>query len=256
MNGAKFKKIFEEHFPLDLAYSWDNVGLQVGTLNKEITNILVSLDLTKEVLDEALNMRCNLIVIHHPVIFSPIKKILTDTYLGSLIAKAIKYDIALYVAHTNFDISKIGMNQNLADLLGLRNQEVLEYTTDDLGLGRIGEIDEIPLDDFITHVKKVFQLDSVKLIGNTKKTVETVAISGGSGSSLLKNRILRDVDVFITGDISYHHALDALNAGLTVLDVGHNIEKLGLIQLQAFLNEKINTNVYLSKINTNPYVSK
>lgn len=256
MNGQTFKKIFEEQFPLDLAYDWDNVGLQVGTLNKNITNVLVSLDLTKEVLDEALQLGCNLIVIHHPVIFSPIKKILTDGYLGSLLAKAIKNDIALYVAHTNFDISKTGMNQNLADLLGLENQRVLEYTTDELGLGRIGTVEETTLEAFIDHVKIVFNLDSVKLIGPNKKTVKKVAISGGSGSSLLRNNILRDVDVFITGDISYHYALDALNAGLTVLDVGHNIEKMGLIKLHEFLNEQLDTRVYLSTVDTNPYINK
>jgi dinuclear metal center YbgI/SA1388 family protein len=256
MNGQEFKKIFEEHFPLDLAYDWDNVGLQVGTLNKQITSILISLDLTKEVMEEALNLGCNLIVLHHPVIFSPVKKILTDGYLGSLIATAIKNDITLYVAHTNFDISKMGMNQNLANLLGLTNQKVLEYTTEELGLGKIGEIEEVSLDAFISHVKNVFALDSIKLIGPNKKTVKTVAISGGSGSSLLRNRILKDVDVFITGDISYHYALDALNAGLTVLDVGHNIEKLGLITLQEFLNEQLEATVYLSSIDTNPYISK
>lgn len=256
MNGIEFKKFFETHFPLNYAYDWDNVGLQVGTLNKELTNILVTLDLTKEVLQEAIDKNCNLIVIHHPVIFRPMKKILSDTYQGQLITKAIKNDIALYVAHTNFDISNKGMNHNLASLLGLENQQILEYTDDEVGLGRIGTVPEQSLESFINHVKTTLNLDSVKLIGKHKKRVKTVGISGGSGGSMLHNKALRSIDVFLTGDISYHQALDALNDNLTILDIGHNIEKYGLIDLVSLLNDSLTTNVILSEIETNPYQSK
>ncbi len=256
MNGQKFRQIFEESFPTNLAYDWDNVGLQVGTLNKEISNILVSLDLTKDVIEEAVTLNCNLILVHHPVLFRPIKKILTETYLGSMLEQAIKNDIAIYVAHTNFDISNTGMNQNLADLLGLKNQQILEMTTETEGLGRIGTIEPMVMDDFIEQVKKTFNIESLKLIGTDNKTVKTVAISGGSGSSLLRNRNLLKADVFVTGDISYHYALDALNDGLTILDVGHNIEKLGLIRLKEYLDQELDVNICSSNVNTNPYLDK
>ena len=254
MNGQYFQTVFEKTYPKNLAYNWDNVGLQIGTLHKEITNVLLSLDLTLEVLQEANSKNCNLIVVHHPMIFSPIKKIVTDSYQGKLIEFALKHDIAVYVAHTNFDISNEGMNKILADLLDLKDQEIIDYTTEVEGLGRIGTIETISLTECIANVKKAFNLVDAKLIGQLDKKITTIAISGGSGSSLLKHPRLAEVDLFITGDISYHHALDALNDGLTVLDVGHNVEKFGLKSLQKILKQNLHdTNIIISEIDTNPY---
>lgn len=255
MNGLTFKKIFEREFPLDLAYSWDNVGLQIGTLNKDISRILLSLDLTLEVVNEAIKKDAQLIVVHHPLLFSAIKVIDTDSYKGKIIELLIKNNITVYVAHTNYDISNVGMNKTLADLLRLKNQRIIEFTTDTEGLGRIGELDtEIDLQDFIEVVKTVFDLDTAKLIGDLDNKVKTVAISGGSGSSIITHPNMQKSDIYITGDITYHHALDCLAMGLTVLDVGHNIEKFSLIKLKELLeNNNDMCEIILSNINTNPY---
>ncbi len=254
MNGVEIIKIFEELYPKDLAYNWDNVGLQIGTINKEISNILLTLDLTLEVVDEAINNKNELIIVHHPLIFSALKSINTDTYKGKIIEKLIKSDIALYVAHTNFDISNYGMNTVLANMLNLQNQEVLELTTEDEGLGKFGTVDSIAMKDYISIVKKTFKVDNARFIGDMNQTVSKVAITGGSGSSLINIASNKNVDILITGDISYHHAHDAKAINLNVLDIGHNIEKFFVKELKNLLLGKgVTASIMISQIDTNPY---
>ena len=208
MNGIEIKKIFETYYPRDLAYEWDNVGLQIGTLNKEVNKILLSLDLTLEVVDEAIKEKVELIIVHHPLIFSPIKNINTDTYKGMLIEKLIKNEITLYVAHTNFDISNQGMNLILANMLNLKNQKILDYTTETEGLGRIGEIEEMSIKKAIQFVKETFKVEHARFIGDLNANVTKIAISGGSGSSNIYNAKKLKADLYVTGDLSYHYAHD------------------------------------------------
>lgn len=254
---TEFIQKFEEYFPTHLSYKWDNVGLQLGNETLEITNILLSLDLSNEVIDEAISNNVNFIVLHHPMIFTAIKSITTKNYLGNMIMKAIKNNINIYVAHTNFDISNYGMNKILADMLGLQNQHIIEMETLQEGLGRYGLLKEpVSLSEFIRTVKTTFNIDSAKLIGNCKidKLIQSVAICGGSGSSLLTNDILEACDIYISGDITYHHALDAINKGLIVLDVGHNIEKNSLTKLSELITEfSTEYKVIISNVNTDPY---
>jgi len=255
MNGNDIKRIFEEIYPTSFAYNWDNVGLQVGTLNKDINNILLSLDLTEEVIKEAIKKSVELIIVHHPMIFSGIKSIKTDSPIGKMISLLIKNDITLYVAHTNFDISNRGMNRILADMLDIHDQEILEYTTDDEGLGIIGNISEkTDMSTVINNIKSVFNISTAKLIGDINKKVKRIAIAGGSGSSLINLAKVNKADLYISGDITYHHALEAKSIGLNVLDIGHNIEKNALPKLQSILCGLMpECEILLSEINTNPY---
>ncbi len=235
---SEFIEKFEELFPSSLAYKWDNVGLQIGNAKDKIANILVTLDLTTTVVDEAISKNANFIVVHHPIIFTPLKRIDTETYMGAMLRKLIQNNINVYVAHTNFDLSNYGMNKILADMLNLQDQKLIEMETLDEGLGRYGEISNPKsLWEFIVEVKKVYDIDTVKLISNERSDyiIKTVAITGGSGGSLLTNDLLENIDIYITGDVTYHHALDAKNKGLTVLDVGHNIEKHGINNIKKTL---------------------
>lgn len=254
---SQFIEKFEELFPENLAYKWDNVGLQVGSMKDKISNILVTLDLNIEVVEEAITKKANFILVHHPIIFSPVKKISMDTYLGKMLEKIIKNNLNVYVAHTNFDLSNHGMNKILADMLKLNDQKLIEMETLDEGLGRYGSISvSKSLWQFIIDIKELFSIESVKLISNERNdyAVKNVAITGGSGSSLLTSDHLNNIDIYITGDVTYHHALDALNAGLTVLDVGHNIEKFGIFAIKKSLeNFSSDYGVYLSEVDTNPY---
>lgn len=254
MNGIEIIEIFEKLYPRDLAYNWDNVGLQIGTLNKDVNNILLTLDLTIEVVEEAIENEVALIIVHHPLIFSALKSINTDTYKGNIIEKLIKSDIALYVAHTNFDVSSYGMNSILANMLKLENQEVLELTTEDEGLGKVGTVKSVSMTDYIKYVKNVFKVSNARFIGDLNKEITKVAITGGSGSSTINSASNNGVDLLITGDISYHHAHDALAANLNVLDIGHNIEKFFVYELKNILLENgVKANIVISNINTDPY---
>lgn len=216
----------EQLFPPQLAEQWDNVGLQVGNAAQNMTGILLTLDVTKEVLEEAISENINFIIAHHPLLFRPLSSIDTSTYVGQMIEMIIKNDLTIYAAHTNLDIADQGLNTILADMLQLENHRPLSLTTESLGLGRIGQLKKpIELNEFIHKIKKKLKISTLRLIGDTEHPIKTVAICGGSGSSLIDAAIEAQADVYISGDITYHHALDAKNVGLTILDVGHNIEK-------------------------------
>lgn len=256
MNGISIKRFFENFYPLDLAYEWDNVGLQVGTLNKEITGVLLTLDVTKEIVAEALEKNCNLIVAHHPLIFTPLKSILSDTYKGQLFETLIKHNIAVYVSHTNYDLGHSGMNTVLASKLALENQAVLEMVSETHGIGRIGKLKEkLPLQEAVNYVKEALAIDHGRLITNkTNKTVETIAISGGSGASHMFEAKRKGADLYITGDVSYHQAHDMLQMGLTALDIGHYAEKHFAKALKRELIEYgIEFPIYESEIDLDPF---
>ena len=254
MNGRKIITLFESLYPKNLAYEWDNVGLQIGTLNKTINKILLTLDVTKEVIEEAIENQCELIIAHHPLIFTPIKGIQTESYQGNIIKELIKNEITLYIAHTNFDISNYGMDSMLASMIGLTKQENLDDITDNEGLGKIGDVKEQTVQDFITHVKTVFKVDNARFIGNLDDKVTRVAISGGSGSSNIFNAVHKKADLFITGDITYHKALDCVNYGINTLDIGHYIEHHFMYHLKNVLEtEGVTAEVITSQVVTNPY---
>lgn len=254
MNGQNIKQVFESLYPTDLAYEWDNVGLQIGSLNKEINTILLTLDVTDKVVLEAVENKVDLIIAHHPLIFTGIKNINTDHYQGSMIETLIKNDISLYIAHTNFDISNYGMDSMLANMLSLKNLENLDDITDNEGLGKVGEVKETSMKDFIDHVKNVFDIQNVRFIGDLNQSVKTVAISGGSGSSNMFNAVRKKADLFITGDVTYHKALDALSLGINTLDVGHHIEHHFMKHLKdVLIQEGVTSKIITSKVNTNPY---
>jgi dinuclear metal center YbgI/SA1388 family protein len=248
---------FERYFPISLASEWDNIGLQIGNENQIISNILLSLDLTDEVISEAIESQSNLIVVHHPVIFKPLKQLVTSNYQSKLIHRLIKEDICVYVAHTNFDVSNYGMNTILAEKLQLNNHSVLLFETDQEGLGRKGELaNEMTIAEYAKFVKKVFNIDTMRLIttSDLNHIVSTAAVVGGSGSHIIHTGLLDEVDVYITGDIKYHDALDAINKGYTIFDVGHNIEKEALPKLKELLQEIVkNHEIIISSVNTNPF---
>ena len=254
MNGVRIQEVLENLYPISYAEDWDNVGLQVGTMDKEIDGILISLDLTKEVIKEAIGMNANLIICHHPAIFSPIKKIDFNSYLGQMIRLLIKNDITLYVMHTNFDVSKDGMNLILGNKLGIKNMTFFDIIDDEFGLGIVGNITPIKADRLISDIKSKFQIESVKFIGELDTVIEKVALVGGSGSSLLYKALDTGVDLFITGDVTYHKALDAKNLGLNVLDIGHFFEFEGFKELPEILkSNQINLPINISKKHSNPY---
>lgn len=353
----------EEWAPLNLAYDWDNVGLQVGSFDKETKKVMITLDVLESVVDEAIEKKVDLIIAHHPMLFKPLKKINLDDPKGRIIEKLIKHDITVYASHTNLDIASGGVNDLLANKLKLQHienlvdvqserlfklavyvpetraegirgvlgdtgaghigsyshssfnsrgqgmfkplddsspylgkmnemeivneikietiikednvssiidsmikvhpyEEVvydifpLENKGNSDGIGRVGLLQEgLVLKELSEHVKTVFEMPHVRVTGNLNKMVEKVAILGGSGEDFVKNARQANADVYITGDMTFHNAQDAMEMGLSVIDAGHYIEKIMKKATESYLKEKFDKNltVIVSEANTDPF---
>lgn len=209
--------ILEKEFPKTGAYDWDNVGLLVGDEQAEIKKVLVSLDVTEAVIAEAITSECDLVLSHHPILFSGIKQINTDTADGRIILSAIKNNINIYAAHTNCDVAPMGINAYLADILALTDAEPLEES----GLGRIGTLKkECTLSEFSKLLKEALNLDFVRVCGDEIKKIKTVAIGSGACSDSIPYAIQKGADVMVTGDTKYHNMLD-FSKDIAIIDAGH-----------------------------------
>ncbi|MCL6572424.1 MAG: Nif3-like dinuclear metal center hexameric protein [Bacillus sp. (in: Bacteria)] len=364
-NGHEVIQLFEQFSPKGLAMEGDKIGLQIGRLNKKIERIMIALDVLENVIDEAIEKNVQLIIAHHPIIYRPLKNLLTDTVQGKMIEKLLAHDIAVYTAHTNLDVAKGGVNDLLAEALGLLDAEVLVPTFDTklkklvvfvpvshaevvrqalgnagagfignyshcsfsangtgrflpgdntnpyvgnagqleevdevrletivpehllkktitaiikvhpyeevaydvypvenkgevLGLGRIGKVSEMTLGQFVEKVKTVFEVEHVRVVGDLSSKVKKVAVLGGDGNKYFMNAKFKGADVYVTGDIYYHTAHDALTQGLNMIDPGHNVEKVmkkGLTgTLQKMCKESgFAVEIFPSEVNTDPF---
>lgn len=216
-------KKLEAIAPVNYAEKWDNVGLLVGDDSIDVKRIMIALDPSKDVIDQAIEQGCNMIITHHPLIFSPMKRITTDDFIGRRIVSMIKHGIAYYAMHTNMDIAV--MAQVSANMIGINDTVVIEPTSKEdqtIGIGRCGELDsQIDLLTLANKVKEQFHLSDVRVIGELEQKVSRVAISTGSGEDFVKHALQMKADVLITGDIRHHKALDALEQGLGIIDAGH-----------------------------------
>lgn len=214
----------ENDFPVEKAYDWDNVGLLAGRDDKEIKKIYVALDATDDVIKEAIEWGADMLLTHHPLIFSPLKKINNQNFIANRIIKLIQADISYYAMHTNYDIVK--MADLASERLGLVDTKPLEISSwnEKEGLGKIGYLktdDYMELKEYAQVVKKAFGLNEVKVFGALEKQIRKIAILPGSGKSAIEEAILQNADVLITGDIGHHEGIDAISRGLAILDAGH-----------------------------------
>ncbi|TCZ75568.1 Nif3-like dinuclear metal center hexameric protein [Paenibacillus albiflavus] len=364
--GAAIISLFEEFAPKAYAMPDDKIGLQLGSLSKEVRKVLVALDVTDEVVEEAIAEGVNLIIAHHAIIFRPLAHLQTDTPAGRLYEKLIKHDIAVYIAHTNLDVATGGVNDLLSEKLGLTELSHLEdvhteklnklvvfvpkthheviqqalfragagwigqyshcsfnidgtgtfmpregsdpfigeqgkfeqanevrietivaenaarrvvsamlkahpyeevaydlYPLDlkgrTFGLGRTGKLPaSMTLGELAEETKRVFEVGTVRVVGDLDRSVRKVAVLGGSGGRYWKRAQFMGADVLVTGDVDYHAAHDALAAGMLVIDVGHNVEKVMKAAVAVYLSKrfdekKYETTVIASKINTEPF---
>lgn len=209
-----------EKYPFDLQEEWDNSGLQIGNPDDELSGVVISLDLEEESVDKAIEKNANLIITHHPYLFSPTNSIdFRDSFYNRL-QKCIKNDITVYAFHTNLDIAEDGVNDNLAQILGLKDVINLEIGKE-LGLGRYGYIDKIKASDYLNFVKNKLDAENIIAYGNIDREIEKIALCGGAGSSLIEDAISLSCDLMITGDVKYHEAMDLSNKGIIIADVGH-----------------------------------
>jgi len=360
--------LMEAIAPTGMAEAWDNVGLQVGERKWPVKSIWVALDPTLAVVTQACKKGADLLITHHPLIFSPLRSIDTETPIGKIIETAMHHQLAIFAAHTNLDSAAGGLNEKLAVWMGLKNLNVLyqqirndflklvffvpvsdekkvlsalfdtpagrigDYTgcsfrvqgkgtfkpgpsttpfigkrgeishveeirietvlqKNDIpavlehikachpyetmaydiyplhmtaisqGLGRIGELEnETKLFVLAEKIKKVLQIESVRIVGKPDYNVKRVAVSTGSGSSLVDSFLSSGADVFISGDLHYHNARAVEAAGLALIDVGHFASERIVIdvlaeQLRKNLNEKrLDVKIHKSKIEMDPFV--
>ena len=237
-----------------LAEKWDNVGLMLGSNNNEVSRVLVCLDVTTSVVEEAIANNVNLIVSHHPLIFKPLKNIdYTTDFKSRIIRNLIKNDISVISFHTNLDSATLGLNDYLAKILKLNEIQVLfEHSLDNTaGLGRIGKLSKpLKLSDFITYIKNCFSLETVSAIIGDEKEISTIALLGGSGADFIYT--LPEVDVYLTGDVGYHAALDAIEMKKNIIDVGHFTENLVKDLLLDYISE-LNVEVIKSSVEKSPF---
>ncbi|MBS3679560.1 Nif3-like dinuclear metal center hexameric protein [Ornithinibacillus massiliensis] len=353
--NAHIFSLMEKWAPKAFAYDWDNIGLQIGSYNKPVRKIMVTLDVLESVVEEAIENEVDLIIAHHPLLFKPLKEINVDSWRGRIIKKLIQHDITVYAAHTNLDVAKGGVNDLLADLIGLEDKVVLVETNEDslckvvvyipethvevvtdalakagaghighyshctfqtkgtgtfmplgeanpfigkknqlemvpevkvetivqqsilsnvlkgmiaahpyeevaydviplknegekIGLGRVGNLKEVTtLDEFVTKVKNVLEVNYVRVSGDSNRKVKRVAVLGGSGEKYFHSAIQKKADVYITGDMTFHVAQEAIEMGISVIDAGHYIEKVMKSATKQYLEQQIKEDATLNK---------
>ena len=234
-------QVIEKTYPKHAAEEWDNVGLLVGRIEKNVSKIYIALDATDEVIDAAIAKEADMIVTHHPMIFSPMKKITDEHFIGRRVVKLLQHDISYYAMHTNYDV--LGMAELSGRILGLQQEEVLVVTNAEciLGIGRVGELQEnLTLEACCELVKNNFNIPSVKLFGDKDSVVMRAAICPGSGKSVIKTAIKKGADVLITGDIDHHEGIDAVAQGLAIIDAGHyGLESIFIKDMETYLKENL-----------------
>lgn len=257
MRCDKIIESLERLSPSSFAESWDNVGLLAGRTDKEVSRLCIALDATDEVIDEAVRVGADMLLTHHPLIFSPMKKITAEDFIGRRLIKLLQNDISYYAMHTNFDV--MGMADAAADELGLKDRQVLDITYEDEiakeGLGRYGRLIQImTLEECASFVKETFELEHVKIYGEQDTPIEWAAVSPGSGKTMIKPAVSAGVEVLITGDIEHHEGLDAMAQGLAIIDAGHfGLEKIFIPYMKEYIRRELPQLTVFAAKEKNPF---
>lgn len=244
-------------YPIEHASNFDigKVGLQFGSMNDEVKKVILCLDITNDVIDEAIKQGANLIIAHHPFMFTPLVNLNYDSNFGQKLLKVFKNRINIMAFHTNFDVAIGGMNDTLAAILGLNN---IEMTTPELNgdsFVRVGDCATTTLRKYCEVVKDAFKQDVVRVCGNLDKKISKVAIVGGSGSSCYNDAIKSGADVFITGQIPHHLGFDALENDFALIEVSHGIEFMGVNTIKEKLENEFTTIEFIITLcNMDPFV--
>ncbi len=246
-------------YPISLASNFDlgKVGLQFGSMNKEVKKVMIALDGSTKVIEEAINNDIDLLITHHPFMFNSLLNMNYDNPLQIRIKRVIQNELNVFAMHTNFDVAIDGMNELLANKLGLSNIRTDQEEIDNNSFIRYGEINETTLESFIDVIKKSFNLNHIRVVGDLNSHVHKVGIVGGSGCSELYKASFRNCDTFVTGEIKHNQALDAIDLGINLIEVPHAVESLFKQFLKEMLdNEFKNIEFILSKEDNDPFIIK
>lgn len=214
--------LLEAAAPPQLKEPWDNPGLAVGDPDQLIDKVMVGMDVTKELIEEARAAGAQLLLTHHPLLFLRPDAITPATAQGTKLRELIRHDLAAYSAHTNLDKVKGGMNDDLMALLGFSDWTILdEATPEGDGIGRSAVIEAIPLQELARSIAGTLEAASLRFAGDPARLIRSVAVINGSGAEFIQMAADKGIDCVITGDTKYHEVLDALDMGVSVIDPGH-----------------------------------
>ena len=253
---------FEHLWPAAAAEDWDSVGLVSGNSTQEINRILLTVDVTDEIVAEAKDLKADLILAHHPLLLKPVNSLSESTSKGSLVAELIRSGISLYTAHTNADSQPAGTSAVLARKIGLINTKVLAETNPGIGIGIIGELPgEIQLGEIAGVLNEVLPATAtgVRVAGEFTKSVKKVALCAGAGDSYLQLALDSGADVYITSDLRHHPAQEILQQAkargldFSLIDISHwAAEYLWLEQAAAELGG-LGVEILISDIRTDVF---
>jgi len=221
MTVRKIADFMESWAPLVLAESYDNPGLIIGRGDREVKTVMLSVDASSAVIDQAAAHHADLLLTHHPLIFHPLRKVSEEDLIGERVLRLAENRIALYAAHTNLDSAPGGNIDRAAAMLGLSSVRAVAEEGETPCL-RIGLLEKpMSLREFAMRTAAAFGLEGVRMIGNGEQMVQTVGIVTGSGMDFADLALREGADVLVTGDITYHKADEALAKGLSLIDATH-----------------------------------
>ena len=258
--------ILDELAPRTEQLGWDNSGLLIGHRDREVRKIYLAVDATEEVIRHAREFGADVLLTHHPLIFTKLSRVSDEDFVGRRVLELAEAGIALIAMHTNFDIhgmreandTKLGLHATgmagdeagpgdaLAGSAGACDASVgsagacgVEVLDDEDRIGSIAELRKaVRLDDYAKFVRDAFGLEGVRVFGDGTTSIRRVAVCGGSGKSEIETAIRKGADLLVTGDIDHHSGLDALEQGLCIIDAGHyGLEHVFMDYMRAYLKE-------------------
>ena len=255
-------EVMETIAPSSLAETWDNIGLQVGHRAWPVHKIWVALEASVKLVTEASVQGVTLLITHHPLIYHPLSTVDLQTPVGKIIGIALQKQVAVFCAHTDLDSAIGGVNDVLADNVGLRDTIILRAKSPDLcreaiddrksseGLGRIGNLDEeMPLENLAQSIKEALRLKQIKIVGDPRQKIKRVAVCSGSGKSLMQDFLASDAHVYVSGDLGYHEGRNIEALGRALIDVGHFASEHLMVQsLAGRLKEALKERDYVVQL--------
>ncbi|MCX7828618.1 MAG: Nif3-like dinuclear metal center hexameric protein [Thermanaerothrix sp.] len=218
MRVSEFAALLEEVLPFRWAYDWDNCGLVVGSGSSWFDRVAISLDADIGSIRWAAENHCSLLVVHHPPVFNPMRRVVDDV-VGLPIIEALRLGVSLYACHTNWDVAPSGASVVLGNALGLSGMVPLE-PRGDWGLGVAGDVDRSSSLKILSRAKALWGLSWARLEGSCD-SVSRVAICAGSGGDMWPLALEAGAELFITADVKYHSVRDAVASGLALGVVDH-----------------------------------
>lgn len=260
---TKVKEIVErlkQDFPEEIASQGDPVGMQIGSLNQEVTKVMTTLDVRPQVVQEAIDKGVNFIVSHHPVMFRPARNLDYADPQNKMYADLIANSITVYSIHTNSDKAQNGSADWQAEELGLKDVEPFALDDDGIAIGRKGRLPKpMTAYDFAYYVKDKMNIPMARLItADNEQMVSSVAFICGDGGKFWHRAVDEGLDAFITGDVYYHVGHDMISSGITVVDPGHYTEKLFKYKVADRLKkwnaeQNWQVGIEISEVSTNPF---